>query len=391
MKSNYLLSIVISVVTLVVVVLFFSQEKNTAIVNQYKAEKAPDTTRVISENAKSTILVESEKHGVTSSSDSLKQVNSTESTTVADEGDPYADAAVKAQLMQVADQYAEAIRYPATSQPIADEEELQQYLPNRSAAVGFPFPVDGQDNPIELELKTSKFQYFSGEPIPIALSIKGAPSDASIDVEGVLTTLEGERLMDLRLPEGDGSRDFYAEFLPGEAATSSWPLELQVRVYVSVDEHRLFVSAPLRYAMPSARLQGVEFSSVEKEYLRIPLVFQVEKSGYYFVAANLYSQNSGKALLHIESEGRMAEGLDRMTMKAHAEALKVSADEGPYLLKDFSIVRTADENDEHDQAGNSTQVYYIVEGFPFSDYDDTPYQDPLAEERLAFLRELGQL
>lgn len=385
MNANHLLSIVISVVTLVVAVIFFNQEKNTVLVDKPPAEKAQNLAQ---ENTKPTALTTSE---TINSSDYLKQTNSTESTIDTDEVDPYADAAVKAQLMQVADLYEEAIRYPASSQPIVNEEQLQQYLPNRSATVGFPFPVEGQDDPIELELKTSKFQYFSGEPIPVSLSINGAPGDASIEVEGVLTSLSGERLMDLRFPEKGGESDYYAEFLPEEVATSNWPLELQVRIYVSVDEHRLFVSAPLRYSMPSARLQDVEFSAVEKEYLSIPLVFQVQNPGYFFVTANLYSQNSGKPLVHIESEGLMAEGLDRMVMKAHAEALKASADEGPYLLKDISILRTADENDEYDQAGNSTKMAYVVEGFPFSDYDDTPYQDPLAEERLAFLRELGQL
>lgn len=303
---------------------------------------------------------------------------------------PYESEAIKAQFMQVADQYESAMRYPADSQPIAGEAGLAKYLPPDLADVEMPFPLPGYEQPLRVALQLERYQYFYGESIPVAVSIKGGPKGGRIHAAVQLKSLNGQTFKQQTLQEDDETGLLYAVLQPGMDSLR-WPKELQVLALVELEGENMSVSAPLKYNAPSAVIVQTNASSVSGAYLSIPVLIQVNEPGYYFLSGNLYSDNTGQPLIHLEAEGRLLEAFGTLNLKAHIAALKVSGDEGDYQLRDMRLIRSAEDNEQTDVAGRSLQVLYHVGGYPFSAYQNAAYEDPDAKERLAFLRNLGAI
>jgi hypothetical protein len=59
------------------------------------------------------------------------------------------------------------------------------------------------------------------------------------------------------------------------------------------------------------------------------------------------------------------------------------------VLRRVNTYRGADSGETYDVPASNVQTEFDIQGFPFSQYDDVPYQDELASERLEFLRDLG--
>ena len=121
----------------------------------------------------------------------------------------------------------------------------------------------------------------------------------------------------------------------------------------------------------------------------IPVNLNVSLPGYYYVAGILYSAKSQQPLIHLETEGHLAEGIGSLNLNAHIQALKKGGDEGPYYLDKIRIERWSDDLIPRDIAGKADQNEYSVDGYSFNDYEDKPYLDPLAEERKRLLQGLS--
>jgi hypothetical protein len=206
--------------------------------------------------------------------------------------------------------------------------------------------------------------------------------------------MDGTTLWETPLDEvaaANSKASFTGKIDTDSGVAKNWPPEMQVLVTVDVDEHRLISSVPLRFNPPSALLTDVESPLQSEAYLKIPLRFSVQNPGYFFISANLFSASTGEPVAHLEGQGRMNHPKERLFLDAHATALQVSGDEGPYVLKNVSITRAAEDNEDYDLAGMSIQDEWPIDGFHFDSYDKTPYVDELAQERTEFLRKLGQL
>ncbi|MCP5209034.1 MAG: hypothetical protein H7A01_17720 [Hahellaceae bacterium] len=311
-----------------------------------------------------------------------------------DEDNPYATEAVKAQLMQIADMYEEASRYPASSQPITSKEDLKRFLPPEESATEMPFPLENSATPVVLSVKLAKRQVFEGQPVEISVALKNLPASPTVSARATITAMDGTTLWETPLDEvaaANSKASFTGKIDTDSGVAKNWPPEMQVLVTVDVDEHRLISSVPLRFNPPSALLTDVESPLQSEAYLKIPLRFSVQNPGYFFISANLFSASTGEPVAHLEGQGRMNHPKERLFLDAHATALQVSGDEGPYILKNVSITRAAEDNEDYDLAGMSIQDEWPIDGFHFDSYDKTPYVDELAQERTEFLRKLGQL
>ncbi len=336
----------------------------------------------------------SEQLPATSAGIELFNVTDVAGEEVFDGENPYAAEVIKAQLMQVADMYEEASRYPVGSQPITSQEDLARYLPPSKSSVSTPFPVDGLDKPLGLALTLSQHQAFPGQTIDVELKLDNLPEGASVEGIAQLTSLGGQWLENISWQsqtQESGSARFFGQLTLDATNSRQWPVELQVAVRAEVDEHPLIATAPLKFNPPVAVLMDVGGSRQHLSELLIPLQFQVRRPGYYFVTANLYSASTQAPLVHLEAEGPLQGIRATLELKAHAQALAVGGDEGPYELRDVRIVRSAPDNEPHDLEGMSLRKAWAVSGFSLGSYDPTPPQDEFAQERLAFLRKLGQL
>ncbi len=300
-------------------------------------------------------------------------------------------AAMQEQLSELAQDYRQQTQYPPGSQPILDAGQLEQLKPNRAYPVDIVFPREDHEIPHLLTLQVDRHVYFNGEAIPIVVAVTGQDPAASHSANLVVTAVSGERLFNTTMQEDrpDGSQ--YSTLIDTQALdTANWPNELQLHAYVQTGAQRLNGVIPIKLHSPSALMVGVEDVRIEREYLVIPAKFDHLEEGYYFLSANLYDQESGLPLVHLESEGTLNQHQRTINLKAHIAALKISAKEGPYLLADIGIVRMAKDHENIDFPGLAEPAEIAVEGFPFDHYNDIPYKDPLAEERAEFLSQLGQ-
>lgn len=308
-----------------------------------------------------------------------------------EEDNPYQEAVIKGQLMQVADLYESTSQYPPYSQPIQNQIDLDKPTSDDYSGVSMPFPLPGQAT-ISLELNLSRLQFFHGEDIPVSLRIEGGNASDSITVFATLASFESDMPVSVSLNLTDAHRQFYSGVLgSGSQDATQWPVEMLVKAYVEWNDQQLMITAPLRYSASVATLNHVAFSEIQGANLRIPLEFNVRQSGYYFVSANLYSAQTRKSLIHLEAEGPMEQGAGHLDLLAHYSAMSAVQDAGPYILSDIRIQRGAEDGENHDLAGNSAYPWYEVEGYSLSDYQAETYEDPLTQERLAFLRQLGEL
>ncbi len=307
------------------------------------------------------------------------------------ENNPYEDEAIKAQVQQIADAYEENARFPITSQPIRNPEDVRDFEPFEEAEVNLPFPdEDDEGEAIRLAAATNKFQYFRGDVIEARVRILNASADDFQSVTGVLSGARGDLpnpiSFDLSTSEAN---TFYGRFDTQLAAPELLSDEMLLKLSVTVGSRDLFTTVALRYSNPSAQIIGLGLSQPQGAELVIPVQLNVFEPGYYFLTAVLDDANSGQALLQLQNEARLESGNAILNLKAHITALRESGSQGPYVLRQINLVRGAESGEATDRPGSSIQPQYPLPGFDFSAYSNEEFIDLEAQERLEFLRQIG--
>lgn len=307
------------------------------------------------------------------------------------DGVPAADTALPSvpDLVPLLAQYESATRFPPGSQPI-DASSVEASRPNRSVDVSQPFPLAEGEPPVRVSLQLDRFIYFAEDTLLAVVGVGGRD-----DLGAVSARLRVVDLLGNEVWQGDSSRDAEGLFslaIPMSVLAERGIFgELLLQAIVHARGEKLLVAAPFRLEEAVVQLEAVLPAYIGDSGLNIPLQFAGGQPGYYFVSANLYSQSTGEPLLRLEAEGRLNGSEGRLEFEAHASALRAQGDAGPYWLQDVSIERAAEEGEQRDRPGRSRQARYPVEGFALDAYPEVRYEDPLAEDRKAFLQKLGEL
>ena len=123
--------------------------------------------------------------------------------------------------------------------------------------------------------------------------------------------------------------------------------------------------------------------------LQIPVYVTTTQPGYHQLSAILFNAETGEPLVHLNAEKELLVERDMIPLQAHIAALKATGHQGPYLLKNFSLIRQPSEPDFTTRYGKVPSQAVPVDGFAFSEYRDEPYVDQEAQQRLEFLKKLG--
>lgn len=307
------------------------------------------------------------------------------------EANPYEDAVIKAQVQQIADLYEQNSQYPITSQPIRNPEDVREYSPFEESEVDLPFPDDSDDgDPIRLIAATDKYQYFQGDTIQARVTIVNAPADDFKKITGVLSGAKGDLPSNILFEtSADQANTFLASFDTRVATTELFSNDMLLKISVTVGERELFTTVGLRYTNPSAQLTGLGLVQPQGAELVIPAQLSVIQSGYYFLSAVLEDAASNQALLQLQNEGRLNSGNAILPLTAHISALRAASSEGPYRLRQIKVIRGAETGESSDVSGSSIASQFDIPGFAFSNYDDESFEDPQAQERIDFLRGIG--
>ena len=306
-----------------------------------------------------------------------------------DEFNPYADEQLKAQIMQIADLYEQNSKFPHDSQPILNEEDAGEQAPFEASEVDTPFPLEGLKN-VRVRVATDKFQYFPGDIIRVKVNLTGVPEDVFVSVNAVIASNQGDTPLQAVLNQvpAEGLQ-FETQFDTGLVPASAFSPELLLKVTTTVDQKPMFTTLGFRFNIAPATLQAIPYVRTNGAYLEIPLQYVVNTPGYYFVSAILADQASAKPLIRLQAEGRMPQGNGLLLLKAHQAALRAVGSEGPYVLRSINSYRGAEDGETFDQPASSVQAEFSIQGFAFSEYSDEPYSNQENDERLEFLKEIG--
>lgn len=303
---------------------------------------------------------------------------------------PYFNREVKARLAQVADVYAEQIKYPTFSMPIPDRQALQKYLPNRSFDAERPLNLEDVNSP-RIRLQTDRHQYFTGDIIKVTVSLSGLAGDSWVAVKARLVDGGGTLATADAGAAGPQAATYRMSFTDLDTIPDSETGEYRVVASINIDGEAYEIGTPVSYVASVAEVTNVGMARVSGEYLYIPVDVTTTKPGYHELDANLYGGQSGKPLLHLSVQQALQSTNGLMQLQAHVEALKAGGDPGPYLLKDIIFTRMPSPPDFTTEYGNSSQDSYVVNGYAFEEYADVPYVDEEAKKRLEFLRQLGNV
>jgi len=287
-----------------------------------------------------------------------------------------------AEFQRVADIYAQTSKYPRYSLPI-DKKDLVQYRYNRYFPV--KIPLQSGDGKVVLKIMLAQLHFQKGDPVIGVATVSGnQASKVELDRISILshknkTLYRGT----LGKPGKDGSYSLVAD--PSDTEAKDWPSELLLRVAGSWGSKKVAAVAPFFYDDPIGRISEVGDAYVDGANLIIPVTADLESDGYYAISGNLYSTD-GQPLVHIEAQAQMSVFDNTAKLKVHRVALQAKGNAGPYLLKDLMLRKLPDKPGDRTLFGPVDKKAFQVQGFPFSDYSQMPYTDPMRKARLEFLR-----
>ena len=303
----------------------------------------------------------------------------------------YESQVLKAQVQGIANQFADTARFPIGSQPIRNLADARQPEPYEETEVETPFETEDGET-IGVKAAVDRFQYFTNDTINVRLTLAGLPAGVFVESTATISGPQGDTPLEQDLRATDASQSlFIGSFDTSLASNEQFSKEMFVKVLVRVDGEPFLTTVSFSYDKASAQLEGVGVAQPRGANLEVPLEYSVFISGYYFVNAILRDQVTGQPLIALQTEGRMTRGNGRLVAKAHIQALKETGSQGPYLLTDIKAYRGAERGEQFDVPASSVRQQYTVEGYSFSEYADEKFEDPLTQERVEFLNELGNI
>lgn len=304
---------------------------------------------------------------------------------------PFANAEMKAQLKRVADMYEYQSQFPRYSYPIS-ANNLQQFIPNRHIPTTLPMTGLGLGDDLTLELGLNKFQFFWGETIDATITANLGEDTQITSAEFQLETADGKSIF----TQGGSSNHVAVSSNQASAtltlsevnAPTEQDFYVIARVRCTNQSDRFEIRTPLKISHKVGEIEGVSDSYVEGSHLIIPVKVDLEDDGYYLLSANLYT-DSNEPLMNLSAKGKFSAYDDTIELKAHYSALSAKQDEGPYQLGDFELKMLPAKPGAKSGYGEVPDEDYDVQGYPFKDYDQSPYVDPNVEAKVDFLRTLS--
>ena len=320
-----------------------------------------------------------------------KEASPVVETRIKDDFSEFEQQVLTAQVQNIADRYADTARFPIGSQPIRNIADARPAEPFEETEVETPFETESGDI-IGVSAAVDKFQYFSNETINVRLELSGLSEGVFVKATATIASQQGNTSLVTDLEAIDSSQSVLLGALNTSLTSSQFfSKEMFVKVFVEVDGEPFLTTVAFSYDTASAQLVGLGLVQPNGATLDIPFEYTVFQSGYYFVSALLQDQQTGQPLIALQTEGRMTQGNGQVIAQAHIQALKEAGSEGPYVLTNIKAYRGAERGEQFDVPASNVKSQFEIAAQPFSSYEDQAFEDPLAQERVEFLKELGNL
>ena len=295
-------------------------------------------------------------------------------------------AEMRAQLADIATAYAQNARYPDYSKPLQREDwqslHPQAFIPRKASL----------SNMVHLSATIMLDRYIVDrsveQPVQVQLH-KESGFDTSLSVSAVEIWLQqnAKRSPTTTLT---ATGQHFAGVLAVPAMRSMLQGETAVMAQIVFSNgQRSLISTMIKLYEPEAKLLKLGEAYIDGADLVIPAQFELNKAGNYIVAANLFNAENTEPISHLTAEMTLSPTQKTGLLKVHAATLRAKQAASSYLLKDVDITRLPDNAGELTSYGSSVASSFAVRAFPLESYSHEPYNDPAAQQKLAFLQKLA--
>lgn len=302
------------------------------------------------------------------------------------------DEGMQHEMKRVADIYEQRSRYAPYSLYLS-AEQTDLINPNQSYESPRAYDIDGIALSILIEPKNYRFSV--GQKVEADIRIESSPEGLNeiekIEIRLVGTkTKEQWRLKQIASPDKQGTRNIQAAIDLNAELADFTEEDYSIRVEVGFNgEPPIKQSAPIKIVHSIAEITGLGSSRIEANDLIIPLNINTDKPGYYQVSASLFDIASNAAVSFLIAKERLSSGANTLEAKVQGLVLRDKGFSGPFRLQGITLVKKSERPGMLEEYGISAESYE-VDAIDLNDFESIPYEDPMTEQRLEFMRSIGQ-
>lgn len=296
------------------------------------------------------------------------------------------------EMQRVADIYEQRSKYAPYSLYLSPHQ-TDLINPNQSHESPRAYDVDGQS--VSILIKPENYRFSIGQEINVDIQIKssaeGLKAISKILVEVMATSNKETWPMTLVSDiTQQGVRVLKAEFDLSRELAEFTEVDYSVVVKASFNnESPVIQSAPIKIVESIAEVTGIGSQRIEDNNLIIPIEIETEKSGYYQLSGSLFDARSNSAISFIIAKQRLSRGSNTLDAKVQGLVLRDKGFSGPFRLQGITLVKKSERPGMAEEFGLSADSY-SVEAIDLNDFQSIPYEDPMTEQRLEFMRSIGQ-
>jgi hypothetical protein len=296
------------------------------------------------------------------------------------------------EMQRVADIYEQRSKYAPYSLYLS-AEQTDLINPNQSHESPRAYDIDGES--VSVLIKPLKYRFSSGQTIEVDIQIKSSAeglksiTKLGLDVMAI-NSKEQWSMKSVSDVQQEGVRTIKAEFDSGGELVRF--TEENYSVVVKADfngESSVIQSAPIKIVNSIASIIGLGFNRIENNDLIIPINIDADKSGYYQFSASLFDVKSNTAISFLIAKERLSSGSNTLEARVQGLVLRDKGFSGPFRLQGITLVKKSERPGMVEEYGISEKSY-SVDAVDLTDFESIPYDDPMTEQRLEFMRNIGQ-
>lgn len=296
------------------------------------------------------------------------------------------------EMQRVADIYEQRSKYAPYSLYLS-AEQTDLINPNQSHESPRAYDIDGQS--VSILINPLKYRFSTGQKIEVDIQIKssaeGLKTISKLELDVMATNSKEQWPMkSVSDVQQEGVRTIKAEFDSSSEVARFTEEDYSVVVKASFNgESPVIQSAPIKIVNSIASIIGLGSSRIENNDLIIPINIEADKSGYYQVSASLFDVKSNAAISFLIAKERLSSGSNTLEAKVQGLVLRDKGLSGPFRLQGITLVKKSERPGMVEEYGISEESY-SVDAVDLTDFESIPYEDPMTEQRLEFMRNIGQ-
>lgn len=283
------------------------------------------------------------------------------------------------------------MQFPPYSKPL---NEGDWALLNPRAYSPTHFPLDNQGN-FFAHLEINQFIVDINLDLPVRVIFTAKNAANPIELSSVNLSIKQGNKLDgkwmLSSIDNQTPASHFEGIIPAKSLVEMGAGELLIIAELTLSDGSIHhIGGRVETFSSVATIIAAEPAFIEGSHLIIPIKVRTEKPGLYRINANLFDEKGKRPLAHIANKADLSLGLNQVNLKIHSVTLKHAADEGPYLLKSFTLKRSPAKPGEQTTYGTSDIESVAVAEFSFDQYLDEQYVDEKAQQRLEYLEQIAK-